>query len=595
MSGERFRCSTGGPSSELDGPLQAGLSTSVAAIQVGAFARVPQELLSRLQAGSFEVQIQGAPNGVSRVVVVGRPGESPGELGGRLRGSGFPDQTAATPAAASGVQLRDAKGVLVQGQLVSVESLSGAPIRIGDNAYRGSLSLRQGGDGVRVVNVLPLESYLEGVVPAEMGPKTFPELDALKAQAVAARTYAVARLGEHEAEGYDLCDSVQCQVYGGALWEHPLSSQAVRDTAGLVILYQGKPIQAFYHSTCGGHTEDGEVQFPALSGPYLKGVPCRGETAVTVGKGTAGGWLDQVGRLHAVGEALASYLGVAPTASALVTRLAGDGGGSDLPALAASMGLGEAAAEAQGRATGEDGVLTLLEGHHLGLPPRPAGTASSWELAAAVRLAQLAGDVTTVSGRLLPTPQGPVVAPDGGERSPLTGREVTLERHAERWRRGSFQALPGSPATLWCVAGGCPVLEVEPLASADAGSSWSWWARELSLPEISKKLSLTGVQGVTVLQRTASGRARVVRVSTPAGAVDLPGLAFRYALGLPDSRFTVTGRTRGGVAVLRFLGRGWGHGVGMCQNGAYGLARGGATYLEILKTYYTGVELAHWP
>ena len=74
----------------------------------------------------------------------------------------------------------------------------------------------------------------------------------------------------------------------------------------------------------------------------------------------------------------------------------------------------------------------------------------------------------------------------------------------------------------------------------------------------------------------------------------LRGMAFRRALDLPDTLFVVVPSRDAGKPALRFLGRGWGHGIGMCQNGAYGLARGGAGYVEILKTYYTGVEITHW-
>jgi stage II sporulation protein D len=71
-------------------------------------------------------------------------------------------------------------------------------------------------------------------------------------------------------------------------------------------------------------------------------------------------------------------------------------------------------------------------------------------------------------------------------------------------------------------------------------------------------------------------------------------MAFRRALDLPDTLFVAVRSSTASGPSVRFLGRGWGHGVGMCQNGAYGLARGGATYLEILKTYYTDVEIGRW-
>ena len=141
-----------------------------------------------------------------------------------------------------------------------------------------------------MINELNLESYLRGVVPAEMGPSQFPQLDALKAQTVAARTYAVAHLGDHEDEGYDLCATPACQVYAGADVEHPLTDRAVDETAGLIAVFEGEPIDAMYTSTCGGHTERCVV---ALHGPrpaLPAGVPCVWERPlVLVGTAGAGG------------------------------------------------------------------------------------------------------------------------------------------------------------------------------------------------------------------------------------------------------------------------------------------------------------------
>ena len=89
-----------------------------------------------------------------------------------------------------------------------------------------------------------------------MGPKIYDELEALKAQAIAARTYAVRNLGQFRREGYDICPGPACQAYLGFCGEEPLSDQAVKETAGLVATYDGKPIDALYTATCGGETRD---------------------------------------------------------------------------------------------------------------------------------------------------------------------------------------------------------------------------------------------------------------------------------------------------------------------------------------------------
>jgi SpoIID/LytB domain protein len=148
----------------------------------------------------------------------------------------------------------------------------------GLHGYLGSLRLQPASDGLVVVNSLPLERYLLGLNEV---PPTWPE-EALRAQAVAARTYALHTLaqppgGTAAVYGFDICASVECQVFSGAdVLSMPSGSswaEAVRDTEGVAILYDGEPILARYHSTSGGQTFDNEQIFetePAY--PYLQGV-----------------------------------------------------------------------------------------------------------------------------------------------------------------------------------------------------------------------------------------------------------------------------------------------------------------------------------
>jgi stage II sporulation protein D len=97
---------------------------------------------------------------------------------------------------------------------------------------------------------------------------------------------------------------------------------------------------------------------------------------------------------------------------------------------------------------------------------------------------------------------------------------------------------------------------------------------------------------VTVLRRGKSGRAAAVAVVGDAGSREVDGYRFRMSLGLPDTLFVVSRRETPDGPVAHFVGRGWGHGIGMCQNGAYGLAQGGADCERILTWYYTGAVLA---
>jgi len=150
--------------------------------------------------------------------------------------------------------------------------------------YRGAIEVARGSattpGSVNVVNVLDLESYVRGVVTNE-SPASF-HIEALKAQAVAARGYAVSNLGRFARQGFpfDLDDSTSSQVYRGVTSEHPRGDQAVGETRALVASYRGRIISALYSSSMGGHTENNEWifnfpsnQFPGANPePYLRGV-----------------------------------------------------------------------------------------------------------------------------------------------------------------------------------------------------------------------------------------------------------------------------------------------------------------------------------
>jgi peptidoglycan hydrolase-like amidase len=599
--GRRYVCVTGEAVTVLRGPLSMRLVPGRVGIQVGAFGKADnaRALLAGLAAAGFEGRVDGQGDELTRVVALGREGESDEVTARRLAEAGFVDQKRLAVAFGGGLVVVGEDGATLRAESLRLVPLDLEPVHVGDKAVRGELRIRPGTSGVAVINVVNLEEYLRGVVPAEMGPRSFPDLEALKAQAVAARTYAVAHLGDHASEGYDLCDSQSCQVYEGTSVEHPLTDRAIRETAGEILTFEGRPVDAMYQSTCAGHTEDAAALFPDRAQPYLKGVPCRGERLLVIGTGaTPGPWLGSSGRLTAVGETIAAASGVPHTPQALAAHLTGARPAPGTAGLVRAFGL-DRTAQTLGveQGGGDEGALELLRTFRLPLPPPPlSGGRTSWELALVVRLAQLAGGIQAVPGRLVPGPQGIRLVNEGQDPPrDLTGREAVLERRGERWRRGGVVSFAsGSPATLWCAGMLCPLVEVEPLDAADAASVWTWWVRELTLDDISRRLGVGGVREVLVLRRGVSGRALAVEVVGASGSREFPGMAFRRALDLPDTLFVaVRSRTATGPSI-RFLGRGWGHGIGMCQNGAYGLARGGASYAEILKTYYTGVELGRW-
>ena len=146
----------------------------------------------------------------------------------------------------------------------------GDTFKLNGNPYRGMLTFSVNGTAMTAVNVIDLEEYLYGVVPSEM-PQSY-EKEALKAQAVAARTYAMTKLGAHTGSGYQLCDGTNCQVYKGYSNEAAPTTAAVDATEGEVACYNGSPIEAVFSSSTGGYTENSEnVWYAAF--PYLRAVP----------------------------------------------------------------------------------------------------------------------------------------------------------------------------------------------------------------------------------------------------------------------------------------------------------------------------------
>lgn len=144
---------------------------------------------------------------------------------------------------------------------------------IEDRQYRGNIEVSAGTDGFTLINELNLEEYLYSVVSSEM-PASFP-MEALKAQAVIARSYALHRkqqIKPHIGEGFDLCDGQHCQVYRGATNESEKTTQAVNETRGIVLTFDDNLISPFYHANCGGHTQSSEDLPGWGSYDYLKGI-----------------------------------------------------------------------------------------------------------------------------------------------------------------------------------------------------------------------------------------------------------------------------------------------------------------------------------
>jgi stage II sporulation protein D len=535
-----------------------------------------------------------------------------------------------------------------------------APLRFSGQSYRGRIEVFLNRRGrLTVVNVVPLEAYLRGVVPNELSPTVFSNLEALKAQAIAARTYALKNRGKYAAEGYDLLPTAASQVYRGQGSEHPLSDRAVLETRGIVATYNGEPIDALYTSTSGGRTESSEYVFGAPQ-PYLKSVLVAPLPQVRAGQWIVSSqsvehWQDPEVRLLARDWALLRVLGftlperpgaayfTSPATAREVTlwlnraaRLATAGPGERptgtvlrlegfIPALLAALYGAESPARL---VTPEDARYWLgTEAERFPPEVRPA-------LAYLVREDILRPTALLNAGR--PLTRGVALgllartllargipALQSGTARPYDGTALTVRlgkgKDEQRWtvapdaylfRTFGGECLPverveiigGETVCLYADQDGrVRYLEVSPVrngATGDRTSPFSWWEVRLSPAELQAQLSKAGVnvgdiRELKPLARGDSGRVARLQVVGAAGTSTLTGLRIRSALGVRENLFVILHErdADGRLTGVRFIGRGWGHGVGMCQVGAYGLAVEGYTHEQILKHFYTGIAL----
>lgn len=232
----------------------------------------------RLRRARLELRLMGytalaGALGVAACVSVASPrggtGNVPVVRGQYKNGRDQIVRIALATAAREGADLGSGKGPLV------VRPDANSPFVIWNGKrYRGELVITATDSGLLVVNQLPMDDYLRGVVPLEIGNRTTAEFAAVQAQAVAARTYAYKHLTD--ARAFDMYSTVQDQVYGGVDAEKPQADTAIMTTGDVVVLYNGQPITTPYHSTCGGSTAAvSEVWYNQSDQPYLRPVSDR--------------------------------------------------------------------------------------------------------------------------------------------------------------------------------------------------------------------------------------------------------------------------------------------------------------------------------
>ncbi len=653
--GQRWVVVSGGRAEILRGPLRFRSEGAAAAgfqVQAGAFAQ-ESPARQRLEGLASRFGVAGtlafsADRGVYRVLLGAFPDRASAEiLAQTLRGSGedamVVEGRASPPPAAASLSVTVEDGSVRRlpspADIYPYPADADARVLLDGKPYRGSLRVLVNPRGlVTVVNRVDLEEYLYGVVPAEMGPRRYDEIEALKAQTVAARTYVLAHRGQFETEGYDLCGTPRCQVYSGLSAEDPLSNAAVDGTRGLVLAFGGRLADALFTSTCGGRTENVENVFGEPAVPYLVSTEC-GELATAALPGAAidrktGAkprtgleWRGYVLARHVPGKRAgrAAWLEIAQ-------KWAGLSGGSSPPASLAPAAVYPSLIAAFGLAPARNLHLAPREQSYYAEPPSVSGRLSGGARDAydfLLRFRFGAGEplpppdrslneeeyagllfsgalrqagVTEGTGRFLRREASNVwvKTPEGRLGLPVDPELPLARRSGESYFPAATLTLRAGDRLRWWKRGNQVLalwVEVEVAApSFERESAWTEWVRRVSGKELARRMAArvagTEVREIAVLQRSASGRAIEIRVTTDAAEIVLRRFELRQALELPEMLFSVQ-KARGAQGELEFLflGRGWGHGVGLCQNGAYGMALAGASYDAILRRYYAGIDI----
>ncbi len=516
---------------------------------------------------------------------------------------------------------------------------------VGKGRYRGDMDVFPNGQGaLTVVNTVELETYLRGVVPKEMGAWQFPALEALKAQTIAARTYAYANRGKRSKEGFDLLDTVADQVYGGRDGEQSLTDTAVSETRGLVATYGGQPIQALFQANSGAATVDNRYVFGG-NAAYLRQASNYIEQPTFLSfKGVsapiapiAGLDLDlmrlaafemvstdalleprlktpaQIEHLKPVLTSMSKRLNLL-TLNALPSRPIKNPSGPHLLLwMARSLGFEKAIA---GHSRIQDGHY-FLQTTELGSQDLP--------LAAFLTRRGLVDPTVWRQKSLTQLEALRFASRLWQELEPLNLQEGTLLKD------GQIRVQGEGPKPLK-LAPACFVMEESPngalhwvsvsriqvgdrirILDQEKGSRLlirrldpdgtsmnrynptAHWRKEIKEADLlSRMKERVRTESIQSLETDANGEGRVLELRVKDGSGQshrFTGMRIRSLLGLKDNVFGLiqTGHSPNRVWIA--YGRGWGHGVGMDQTGAYGYALEGWTFDRILKHYYQGIEI----
>ena len=367
-------------------------------------------------------------------------------------------------------------------------------VDLGARSYRGIIDFIHNSSGtLTAVNVIDLEEYLYGVVAAEI-PSSY-EYEAIKAQACAARTYAYYKWNRESDIGYDICDSTHCQAYMGYDYEDATTRQAVIDTEGEMIYYNGSPIEALFFSSSGGYTED----------------------AVNV-------WGTDVAYLKAVDDSQEINC---PEWERTFTL-------DDLDDLIQANGYGIGSATGM-RITIDNKTNRVQKVEILGTNGTKAIT-----LEACRTVFNAIGD--SLSSRNYTITNGEVVS--GGTTQTTTSNKTGtfISEPLEGFKVGSDYVIGSDCAVIY--------------SDASGAKAYGYDGQEIDLDDI------PNVDDLIKTTTTTTSKS-----STGTTVIESKG------------------------STIEIKGYGIGHGVGLSQMGANGMAKNGADYKEILKHYYTGVTV----
>nr|WP_245302018.1 SpoIID/LytB domain-containing protein [Symbiobacterium terraclitae] len=438
-------------------------------------------------------------------------------------------------------------------------------IRFQGREYRGEIEAVPTAAGtLSIVNVVNLEDYLLAVVPAEMD-HTWP-LEALKAQAVAARSYTLANLGKRAADGFDLRNNTDDQVYYGIAYERPSTTQAVHETAGQVVTYQGRVVSTHFHSSSGGHTENNEdIWTGGTPVAYLRGVIDYDD--VPGNRYTSWDYEFSIEefsqRLNQAGYAVGSVTSVTPGAP----------GASGRPTTWVVTG------------TGGTRTLTMQQMRMaLGLPAPPSSVS-------------LAGPGFDPAG---PEPQ-PEPEP---EPDPEPEPEPEPEPQQPQPQPQPQPEPRPEPQPLPVAVVGADGLVMARAVSGSFAVGAGGVARLLDGPVAVAGGDAYGVAGIVPRTGSATAsRGERPDPGTPAQQPPVPEQPARIeqpAPQQPSPQQPTPQQPTPQQPALRepqaptsvvITGSGHGHGVGLSQWGAHGMALQGKTYVEILTHYYTGTKV----